>query len=99
MRKTNDTFMPSVVLDDIYEYLTDKVFVAANEDIYYHDIVTGIIELLDNHRHNKVLCFTWEEYLFPDEETGLFIVAWREPTGPLRLEHFRFTKYYEGDFE
>ena len=97
MRKSNDSFVPSVVLDDIYEYLTDKVFVAANEDIYYHDIVTGIIELLDE--HERVISFTTTDYLFNDEENGLFIIAWREPAGPVFLEHFRFTKYYEGDFE
>lgn len=97
MRKYNDSFVPSVVLNDIYEYLTDKVFVAANEDIYYHDIVTGIIKLLDE--HERVISFTTTDYLFDNEGNGLFIVAWREPAGPVFLERFRFTKYYEGDCE
>ena len=61
MRKTNDTFMPSAVLDAIYVILSESISVAGNEDIYFDDITWDIIRLLDE--HDDVTTFLWEDVL------------------------------------
>ena len=91
MRKTNDTFMPSAVLDAIYDILSESICVAGNEDIYFDDITWDIIRLLDE--HDDVTTFLWEDVRDEDDTGGMFFISWTEGK---RLFHEHY-KYYDYD--
>lgn len=88
MRKTEDTFMPSKVLDDIYDILNESICVAGNEDIYFDDIVWAIVRLLDN--HPAVRQFLWEDYRNKTNDGGIMFVSWIEGDNQLRHEHYKY---------
>ena len=75
MRISNDVFIPSVVKDDIYDILDEHIVIAGNEDVYDKDIVTEIIELLDE--HPRVRQFTYSTRVV-DYSTEMLIVSWLE---------------------
>lgn len=88
MRKTNDAFVPSKVLDDIYDILDESICVAGDEDIYYDDIIWAIVRLLDDHPH--VRQFLWEDYRNKANDGGIMFVSWIEASNQLRHEHFKY---------
>lgn len=75
MRISNDVFIPSQVLDDLYDILDDYVLVAGNEDIYEKDIVTEIPKFFDEHL--KVNQFAYSTRVV-DYSTEMLIVSWVE---------------------
>ena len=48
MRKTANTFMPSEVLDGIYDIISEHICIAGNEDIYLDDIIWLIVHFMDD---------------------------------------------------
>ena len=88
MRKTNDTFMPSKVLDEIYDILNESICVAGNEDIYYDDIVWDIVRLMDG--HPAVRMFLWEDVRNKTNDGGMLFISWVEGNNQLRHEHFLY---------
>lgn len=93
MRKTNDTFVPSKVLDDIYDIIDESICVAGNEDVYFDDIIWPIVRLLDEHPH--VRQFLWEDYRDSDNEGGILFISWIEGDNQLRHEHFKYVDFDE----
>lgn len=93
MRKTVDTFIPSKVLDDIYDILDESICVAGNEDIYYDDIIWAIVRLLDEHPH--VRQFLWEDVRNSDNDGGMMFVSWIESDNQLRHEHYKYRDFNE----
>jgi hypothetical protein len=75
MRISNDVFIPSQVLNDLYDILDDYVLVAGNEDIYEKDIVTEIPKFFDE--HSKVNQFAYSTRAV-DYSTEMLIVSWIE---------------------
>ena len=75
MRISNDVFIPSQVLDDLYDILDDYVLVAGTEDIYEKDIVTEIPKFFDE--HPKVNQFAYSTRVV-DYSTEMLIVSWVE---------------------
>ena len=75
MRISNDVFIPSHVLNDIYDILDQHIVIAGNEDVYDKEIVTEIIKLLDE--HPKVRQFTYSTRVV-DYSTEMLIVSWLE---------------------
>lgn len=75
MRISNDVFIPSQVLDDLYDILYGYVLVAGNEDIYERDIVTEIPKFFDE--HPKVNQFAYSTRPV-DYSTEMLIVSWVE---------------------
>lgn len=88
MRKTNDTFMPSKVLDEIYDILNESICVAGNEDIYYDDIIWDIVRLMDG--HPAVRMFLWEDVRNKTDDGGMLFISWVEGSNQLRHEHFLY---------
>ena len=88
MRKTNDTFMPSRILDEIYDILNESICVAGNEDIYYDDIIWDIVRLMDNHADVKM--FLWEDIRNKTNDGGMLFISWVENSNQLRHEHFLY---------
>lgn len=93
MRKSKDVFIPSVVLDDIYDILTESICVAGNEDIYFDDIIWDIVRLLDE--HEDVTQFLWEDWRNENNDGGIMYVSWIEKGRHLRHEHFTYCDYDE----
>ena len=75
MRISNDVFVPSHVLDDIYNILDEHIVVAGNEDVYDKEIVTEIPKLLDEHPQVKQFAYSTR---IVDYSTGMLIVSWLE---------------------
>ena len=92
MRKTNDTFMPSAVLDAIYNILSESICVAGNEDIYFDDIIWDIVRLLDE--HDDVTTFLWEDVRNEDNTGGMMFISWTEDKR-LFHEHYKYEDYDE----
>lgn len=88
MRKSNDTFMPSKVLDEIYDILNESICVAGNEDIYYDDIIWDIVRLMDG--HPAVRMFLWEDVRNKTDDGGMLFISWVEGSNQLRHEHFLY---------
>lgn len=88
MRKTNDTFMPSKVLDEIYDILNESICIAGNEDVYYDDIIWDIIRLMDDHPAVKM--FLWEDVRNKTNDGGMLFISWVEGNNQLRHEHFLY---------
>lgn len=88
MRKSNDVFAPSKVLDDIYDILNESICVAGNEDIYYDDVVWAIVRLMDN--HPAVRQFLWEDVRDDNGEGGMMFISWIEGDNQLRHEHYKY---------
>ena len=87
MRKNGAKFVPSIVLDNIYDMIADHVVVAANEDIYDRDIISIIVDYLDCTPLVRQLL--WEDYRNGADNGGMLIVCWTEQ-GLLRCEHFLY---------
>lgn len=87
MRKDRARFMPSPVLDNIYDMIADHIAVAANEDIYDRDIISIIVDYLDSTPLVRQLL--WEDYRNGADNGGMLIVCWMEQ-GLLRCEHFLY---------
>ena len=92
MRKTKDTFMPSAVLNAIYDILSESICVAGNEDIYFDDITWDIIRLLDE--HDDVTTFLWEDVRNEDNTGCMFFISWTEGKR-LFHEHYQYYDYDE----
>ena len=75
MRISNEVFVPSHVLDDIYDILDEHIVIAGNEDIYDKEIVTEIPKLLDEHPHVKQFAYSTR---IVDYSTEMLIVSWLE---------------------
>ena len=75
MRISNDVFVPSHVLDDIYDILDEHIVVAGNDDVYDKEIVTEIPKLLDE--HPKVNQFAYSTRPV-DYSTEMLIISWVE---------------------
>lgn len=75
MRISNEVFLPSQVLDDIYDILDDHIVVAGNEDVYDKEIVTEIPKLLDEHPRVKQFVYSTR---IVDYSTEILIVSWME---------------------
>ena len=75
MRISNDVFIPSHVLDDIYDILDEHIVIAGNEDVYDKEIVTEIPKLLDEHPQVKQFCYSTR---ILDYSTEMLIVSWME---------------------
>ena len=88
MRKNSAKFIPSVVLDNIYDIIADHIMIAANEDIYDRDIISIIVDYLDSTPLVRQLL--WEDYRNDADNGGMLIVCWTEQ-GLLRCEHFLYT--------
>ena len=98
MRISNDVFIPSQVLDDLYDILYGYVLVAGNEDIYEKDIVTEIPKFFDG--HPKVNQFVYSTRVV-DYSTEMLIVSWVEKY-QLRHEAFLYDngkRMYDEDYE
>lgn len=87
MRKTKDTFTPSAVLDGIYDILNESICVAANEDIYFDDIIWDIVRFLDE--NDEVTTFLWEDVRDDNEEGGMLFISWTEGRR-LFHEHYKY---------
>lgn len=93
-----DVFVPSVVLDDLYDVLDEHVVVSANEDIYDKDVVRDVVEFFDT--HPKVNQFAYSIHAV-DYSTDMLIVSWVEK---YQLRHERFlydngNRMYDCDWE
>ena len=75
MRICNDVFIPSRVLDDIYDILDEHIVIASNEDVYDKDIVTEIPKLLDEHPRVKQFAYSTR---IIDYSTEMLIISWIE---------------------
>ena len=75
MRISDEVFLPSHVLDDIYDILDDHIVVAGNEDVYDKEIVTEILKLLDEHPRVKQFVYSTR---IVDYSTEMLIVSWLE---------------------
>ena len=75
MRISDEVFLPSHVLDDIYDILDDHIVVAGNEDVYDKEIVTEIPKLLDEHPRVKQFVYSTR---IVDYSTEMLIVSWME---------------------
>ena len=75
MRISDEVFLPSHVLDDIYDILDDHIVIAGNEDIYDKEIVTEIPKLLDEHPRVKQFVYSTR---IVDYSTEMLIVSWLE---------------------
>ncbi len=90
MRKTADTFMPSEVLDGIYDIISEHICIAGNEDIYFDDIIWPIVNFMDN--NDKVTMFLWEDMRNDNDEGGTMFISWVEDKR-LFMEHFRYSDF------
>lgn len=94
MRKDNARFMPSPVLDNIYDMIADHIVVAANEDIYDKDIISIIVDYLDSTPLVRQLL--WEDYRNGADNGGMLILYWEEKNilqekkNTLHCEHFLY---------
>lgn len=91
MRKTNETFVPSKVLDEIYDILADSICVAGNEDVYFDDIIWDIVRLLD--KHEDVRDSLWEDMRNEDNTGGILFISWAEGYADdctVFHEHFKY---------
>ena len=86
MRISNDIFIPSHVLNDIYDILDEHIVIAGNEDVYDEEIVTEIPKLLDEHPQVRQFCYSTR---IIDYSTEMFIVSWME-NSMLRHETFLY---------
>lgn len=86
MRISNDVFIPSPVLNDIYDILDEHIVIAGNEDVYDKEIVTEISKLLDEHPQVRQFCYSTR---IIDYSTEMFIVSWIE-NSMLRHETFLY---------
>lgn len=86
MRISNDVFIPSPVLNDIYDILDEHVIIAGNEDVYDKEIVTEIPKLLDEHPQVRQFCYSTR---IIDYSTEMFILSWME-NSMLRHETFLY---------
>jgi hypothetical protein len=86
MRISNDVFIPSHVLNDIYDILDEHIVIAGNEDVYDREIVTEIPKLLDEHPQVRQFCYSTR---IIDYSTEMFIVSWME-NSMLRHETFLY---------
>jgi hypothetical protein len=86
MRISNDVFIPSHVLNDIYDILDEHIVIAGNEDVYDKEIVTEIPKLLDEHPQVRQFCYSTR---IIDYSTEMFIVSWVE-NSMLRHETFLY---------
>ena len=86
MRISNDVFIPSHVLNDIYDILDEHIIIAGNEDVYDKEIVTEIPKLLDEHPQVRQFCYSTR---IIDYSTEMFIVSWME-NSMLRHETFLY---------
>lgn len=86
MRISNDVFIPSHVLNDIYDILDEHIVIAGNEDVYDKEIVTEIPKLLDEHPQVRQFCYSTR---IIDYSTEMFIVSWIEKS-MLRHETFLY---------
>ena len=86
MRISNDVFIPSHVLNDIYDILDEHIVIAGNEDVYDKEIVTEIPKLLDEHPQVRQFCYSTR---IIDYSTEMFIVSWME-NSILRHETFLY---------
>lgn len=86
MRISNDVFIPSHVLNDIYDILDEHIVIAGNEDVYDKEIVTEIPKLLDEHPQVRQFCYSTR---IIDYSTEMFIVSWME-NSMLRHETFLY---------
>lgn len=98
MRISNDTFIPSHVLDDIYDILDEHIVIAGNEDVYDKEIVTEIPKFLDEHPRVKQFCYSTRVM---DYSTEMLIVSWVENSA---LLHGTFlydngNRMYDEDWE
>lgn len=86
MRISNDVFIPSHVLNDIYDILDEHIVIAGNEDVYDKEIVTEIPKLLDEHPQVRQFCYSTR---IIDYSTEMLIVSWME-NSMLRHEAFLY---------
>ena len=86
MRISNDVFIPSHVLNDIYDILDEHIVIAGNEDVYDKEIVTEIPKLLDEHPQVRQFCYSTR---IIDYSTEMLIVSWIEKS-MLRHETFLY---------
>ncbi len=86
MRISNDVFIPSHVLNDIYDILDEHIVIAGNEDVYDKEIVTEIPKLLDEHPQVKQFCYSTR---ILDYSTEMLVVSWVE-SSVLRHETFLY---------
>ena len=86
MRISNDVFIPSHVLNDIYDILDEHIIIAGDEDVYDKEIVTEIPKLLDEHPQVRQFCYSTR---IIDYSTEMFIVSWME-NSMLRHETFLY---------
>ena len=75
MRISNDVFIPSHVLNDIYDILDEHIVIAGNEDVYDKEIVSEIPKLLDEHPQVRQFCYSTR---IIDYSTEMLIVSWIE---------------------
>ena len=86
MRISNDVFIPSHILNDIYDILDEHIVIAGNEDVYDKEIVTEIPKLLDEHPQVRQFCYSTR---IVDYSTEMLIVSWIE-NSMLRHETFLY---------
>lgn len=101
MRISDEVFVPSHVLDDIYDILDEHIVVAGNEDVYDKEIVTEIPKLLDEHPRVKQFAYSTR---IVDYSTEMLIVSWIEGINSSVLLHGTFMydngkRMYDEDWE
>ena len=87
MKNDGARFIPSIVLDNIYNMIADNIVVAADEDVYDRDIISIIVDYLDSTPLVRQLL--WEDYRNDTDDGGMLIVCWTEK-GLLHCEHFKY---------
>lgn len=88
MEKSNNAFVPSEILNGIYDILENHIMIAANEDIHDRAIVEEVVDYVNNHPYTEQ--FTWEDYRNASDSGGVLIIAWLECDGNLHCEHFSY---------
>ena len=92
MRKSADTFMPSEVLDGIYDIINESICVAGNEDVYFDDIIWAIVRYCDE--NYLISHFLWEDCRNETNDGGMLFISWVE-NGRLFHEHFKYHDFDE----
>lgn len=100
MRKCPANFVPSRVLDGIYNIINNSLCIAGNEDVYFDDIIWAIVRYCEE--NYLVSHFLWEDCRNETNDGGMLFISWVE-NNVLYHEHFKYQdidedmRYKEGE--
>ena len=97
MRKDCGRFVPSEVLDGIYDIVENYILIAANEDVHSAEVIPQIVNYMENHKDVKQ--FVWEDYRNHSNSGGMLIIGWLETNDALHYERFLYTDAEENYWE